>query len=1076
MFELDLPRVRRTRAGAAVAALFLSAGLAAQAQQAEAPAAGVDANAAATADLPIIPVVSLTPEPKEPVQKAAVELGGVKVLGSHIKRTDTATAQPVVQISRKDLERTGITTIGDILQTLPSAGAAFNTTLNNGGTGATEIDLRNLGSNRVLVLVDGHRWVSGLRSLSTSSVDLNTIPLAIIDRVEVLQDGASAAYGSDAITGVVNIITRKRFPGLQFSTQSGVFTQGDGLQQLHSLTGGHNFGSLFGGQTSLIGSFSFQDQKPVLAADRAISRLPLANTGLTRGSSFVPEGRSLFIPNQQNSALLNAANPGACAGLAGSVAQGAIDGQNPPVPVTIPGQLDQLPVGVNLCDIIHITGQPATSTNNFRPFTSPDDLYNYALTNYLSTPLRTYNTFAGVNHEFNDNVSFSLQFLSSVRQSSQQLAPHPLAIGNLAPVIGGFIPGQTISYNQATYISRNNPYNPFGQDIGRIDPNDPSNADPCVAPIPGAPCGPAAGLVGQGAVLRRVVEGGPRVQLQDVPTTFVRGGFNGNFDLLRLPFDWEAGYSFGQSRQKQLLTNLFRQDRVQQALGDNCTGDCVPLNFLGGPGTLTKEMLAYVQYNDYNSTVQKQYDAYVNVSTSIPGLIWGSPLGIAFGGERHTSHYTFLPSLEAINNTTSGLTSLPTDGGIASKEGFLELSLPLVPAGVNLPLLNKLELSLAGRYSDYGAYGHSPDGKVGLAWKPYRDLLLRSTFSTSFRAPDVGNLFLGNAGSYPGLVDPCDPANGRRPAGSNADANCTADGVSASQLTAQILSPFVGNPNLKSESSHSFSAGIVFSPAQIEGLDLSVDYFKIGLNDFITAPGGQYALDRCYSSPSNQRSFCGNVTRAADGTLLQVLNQFTNFPKISTSGVDFEFNYALPTKAFPLLASLGKFKLVSTATFVSSYNQFIAGADGTLQKFGLVGKGNFENGVTLPRWKINPSLQWSNGPFQGSISSRIIGEQVEPCDDGRTPTLVSLGLCSDPNHKNPDGSDGPLNTIKMKARTDLQLGYNLKRYQTAFTLGAQNIFNVDPPISYSAFANSFDGGTYWVPGVMPYFSLKKDFK
>ena len=144
---------------------------------------------------------------------ANTELETITVVGSRIKRTDIETSQPVFVIEREDLAKTGLSSVGDILQDLTTSGAALNTTFNNGGNGETNVNLRNLGANRTLVLVNGRRWVSNLFGI----VDLNTIPVSVIERVEVLKDGASALYGTDAIAGVINFITRKDYRGIDLS-------------------------------------------------------------------------------------------------------------------------------------------------------------------------------------------------------------------------------------------------------------------------------------------------------------------------------------------------------------------------------------------------------------------------------------------------------------------------------------------------------------------------------------------------------------------------------------------------------------------------------------------------------------------------------------------------------------------------------------------------------------------------------------------------------------------------------------------------------------------------------------------
>ena len=491
-----------------------------------------------------------------------------------------------------------------------------------------------------------------------------------------------------------------------------------------------------------------------------------------------------------------------------------------------------------------------------------------------------------------------------------------------------------------------------------------------------------------------------------------------------------------------------------------CVAPCVPLNFFGGPGSVTAEQLAYIQYTDLSSTRSTQSDLYFNLSTTVPVPFLPDAIGIAAGVERRTSKYTDNPSPEAIDGTTAGLTSMPSNGSVAAKEVFVELDIPLAK---DLPFMQELGLNLAGRISDYGDLGKSTNGKIGATYHPIKDLLLRSAFSTSFRAPNTGELFLGNAGSYPGLTDPCAAPE----AGSVTETNCDADGVAPyTQLTSQFYAPFTGNKNLKSETSHSLTAGFVFSPSAINGFDMSVDYFRIKLDNFITPPGAQFILDQCYKTPG--RAGCEFITRNSQQQLLSVLNAFQNLPSQDTSGIDFSVNYILPTKSIEALASLGKFKLAGNATFLSSYAQTVLGSDGvTLTRTGYVGT------LALPRWKINPSLQWSNGPFSGSVNTRIIWGTFESCDDGITPSLSELGLCSDPTHRDVDGNLSPRNRVKYAFKTDMQMGYVYKPAKASITLGLENAFDRDPPISYSS-SNSFES-SYWVPGRLPYISLKKDF-
>jgi iron complex outermembrane recepter protein len=1003
----------------------------------------------------VVPVRAADAEAPPPTaRERATELDAVEVTGSRIARTDYETAQPILAISREDIDRTGLINIGDLLQDLPGTGSALNTQFNNGGTGATEVDLRNLGSNRVLVLVNGHRWVNGLRSLSTSSVDLNTIPLGAIERVEILKDGASAIYGSDAIAGVVNIITKKNVEGLAVSSQYGQYEQGDGRTQEHNLSYGTSFTTGLPGTTNFFGNFSYAQSTEVFARDREISRLPRPGTGLTRASSFIPEGRILFVPDVQNAARLGT---GKCPGIAGGVVQGALDDEG--VPVTVPPQVAMVP-GLQLCDLIHIAGAGSNATTDYRRFVAGPDSFNFSDISYLATPLKTYSGFTTISHQFGNGFGLNFEGLYNLRKSSQRLAAQPLCVGEICPIIGGQIPGQGISYNQATFAPADHPFNPFGQDVGS------SAEDPT-----------GQGLIGTGAILRRVVEIADRDQIQETPTVFARLAAHGDFVLpfswsALQPFTWEIGYSYGRTKQDNVLAGQIDMQRLMLGIGPtaNCTGDCVPVDFFGGQGALTQEMIDYIAFTAYESTEQKQSNLFAGFSTSLNDVLPAGPLGVAFGFEMRKDDYNFLPDSHAIDGTTSGLPQKPTAGTVEAKEAFMELAVPLY-SGVQF--FEELELSLAGRYSRYEQFGSALTGKAGLRWKPYQDLLVRTTYSNSFRAPDVGNLFLGQASSYPALVDPCVPGEtSPRQDGNNVDQNCSADGVddSVTQDFLQILSPFGGNEELKPETSNSFTFGVIFAPQYAPGLEVAVDYFNITLKNFITAPGGQFVLDQCYGSDPDARSdYCRFISRNPSNNQLQsVLNLFNNFPRIETTGVDFGVGYSVPTE------EQGTFRFAVDASYLIKYDQFTEDAAGKLEKERQAG--TYDGNTAWPRWKINPSLNWSRGPMSASWSAKVVYHVIEPCNDGIPPSLVSLGVCSDPNNVDDTGAPDPQNKIDTAVRHDLQFGYALEEAKLDFIIGVQNALDRDPPISYATQpAIGYNPSDYWIPGRLPYLRLKKTF-
>jgi iron complex outermembrane receptor protein len=335
------------------------------------------------------------------------------VTGSRIRHSPLDQPSPVTFVDQKDISRTGLSSIADVLQRLPGSAGGLNTKSNNSGNlgnppdgggvgaGASEINLRYLGSKRTLVLVDSMRFINGSSASGIpASVDLNAIPQAAIERVEVLNDGASAIYGSDAIGGVVNIITKTKQDGLEASAQHGIFKEGDGFTQNYDVS--YGFGIKSTGTEVIVGG-SYVSQKPVFAGDRAFSKFPdpfltQCNSGC---SSATPNGRFLVL-------------------------------------------------GQNLTLIAPVTGIPTLA--DYRGFTTPDR-YNFQPTNYLLTPYKRYSAFANVEQPLGDDIKFSGKFFFNRRQSANQAAPLPLFIG---PDSGNGNLLDNIT------IDATNPYNPFG--------------------------------------------------------------------------------------------------------------------------------------------------------------------------------------------------------------------------------------------------------------------------------------------------------------------------------------------------------------------------------------------------------------------------------------------------------------------------------------------------------------------------------------------------------------------------------------------------------------------------------------
>ena len=307
-------------------------------------------------------------------QQLSQQLETIEVLGSHIRNVDLETQHPMLVLDRADIERTGLTSISDIVQSIVANGETMNRNINGGANhGAQEVNLRNLGSNRTLVLVNGARWAQEI----SGAVDLSAIPLALVERVEVLLDSASAIYGSDAIAGVINIITRKDYDGGEFGAYFGQTSYDDGDRHAYDLSFGHK-----GDNWSASGGIEYSRDDPVFAGNRALSAVPVYGLppGAT-GNQFTPY--TFLIPDSD----LNAVVAG-----------------------------DGLPLRL-------INGRPGTSPNDFRPIDINQDLYNYAPVNYLQTPQQRRAVFAQARYEFSPNLAFSADALFNQRNSAQQLAP-----------------------------------------------------------------------------------------------------------------------------------------------------------------------------------------------------------------------------------------------------------------------------------------------------------------------------------------------------------------------------------------------------------------------------------------------------------------------------------------------------------------------------------------------------------------------------------------------------------------------------------------------------------------------------
>jgi len=775
------------------------------------------------------------------------QLGKIEVTGTRIKRTDVETAQPVTILTATQLKATGLTSIGDILQTVSQSGAALNTTFNNGGNGRTNIDLRFLGANRVLVLVDGRRWIPGLGGPGEQGVDLNEIPVSIIDHVEILQDGASAIYGSDAISGVINIITIKNYNGAEANAYTSIYSgQGhhDGKVQEYDFTVGSS-----GDKAGVVMNVAYVNQHEIWAGARSISKEPIRDGGQASGSSATANGRFLFIGGPLAGKTFGT---GGCAAYKpASHSYGTCD-----LNLTTP-----------------VTGKPSTS--DFHNFTNTDR-FNFAPANYFVTPNERTSFYTQGHYDLMDNLTFNAELVFNKRDSNQALAASPIFIGL----------GQSTENGQGIGVGKTNIYNPFGVDFV-------SN---------GSQYNPATNelmlLFG-----RRPVEGGLRIFNENVETFQFTGGLKGYFNLGGNEWDWDLNDTYADDYQSNITTGLFNTSRLAQALDSpgfaqcvNVAG-CVPFNIFGGVGSITPQMLQYTQFEEHDLSEVQMRNYTGNINGSLVDMPAG-PLSLAVGYEYLELNGFFHPDSTVSSGNTTGNVTQPTDGRTKTSAEYVELDIPLV---ADAPGFKMLDLDVANRWSKFEWKGGIPGsvgpagsfvshfanastGRAALKWQPSDSLLVRAAWSQGFRAPSVSELFLGNSDSFPAASDPCAKSPGSWD-GVPADLPAGCKGVSRTQPNAQIKSTIGGNAKLHPERALSRSIGFVYNPDFIPGFDFSLDYYKIELNQEITAIPPQTILNGCYI---NQNTTDCQLVTVQGKSITNILDTNTNIGGIKTDGVDID--------------------------------------------------------------------------------------------------------------------------------------------------------------------------------------------
>jgi outer membrane receptor protein involved in Fe transport len=915
-----------------------------------------------------------------PNQPTEAETGGeIVVTGSRIARRDLETAAPVSVVSQEEFQLTGAVNVEQVLNQLPQVVPGATAFSNNPGGGVSTLDLRGLGSTRTLILVNSRRYIF---YDANQIVDTNTIPAFLIQNVETVTGGASAVYGSDALSGVINFKLRNDLNGVIAGGQYNITERGDGRRYNGYIAVGTTLGGDERGHATVYGEY--YRRAAVFQGARSFSQVDLTENSFTNPTAFVVGGSSTTPTARITSTLSAAACP------AGNVFCGPQGGY------------------------FATAGAARVRTGA--------DTFNFAPDNYLQVPQERYLLGGYADYDFVDGHTAYVETTFINNRVANQLAATPVT-GTFQVNINAVSP-----FLNAAAIAQ----------LRQLD----------------ATVG-TGNTVGDGvvpvAIQRRAIETGGRNSLDERNAFRFLAGVRGP---VTAGFNYDLYYSYSRTRNANVQAGNISRSAFQRGLN----GTDPAINIFG-PGTLTPAMVDQISILAQNGDISTLQVANGSVSGNLFNLgLGGDDIGIALGGEYRKVAAQFIPDTALSSGDVIGFNAGdPTAGSYNVKEIFGELNVPII---AQKPFFYALNLNGAFRYSDYSldAVGGVWTYSGSAEWSPIRDIKFRGQYQRAVRAPNVAELFGGQAVNFPQATDPCSLAS----AATNATVRnlCIATGVPANavgtaalQLNSQIQSLIGGNPDLQEETSDSYTAGVVLRPSFIPNLSITADYFNIKIEDTISTLGGglNNTLDLCYNTVQDINSvYCQALvgTRNAlgqfDGTNPPaILN--ANVGTLRTEGVDVQVDYSQPL-GFSLVGNeSSKLNFYFLGTYTDKFDITAVAAlpqnvDSCAGRFGQL-----VCGTPRPKYKWTSRISLLDGPATLSFQWRHLGA-VRDDDDG-TNYLVE----------------------RIKAYNIYSLAASfIANDQLTFSVGVNNLFDKKPTVLG---ANKEQAGTY--PSV--YDVLGRDF-
>lgn len=846
---------------------------------------------------------------------AAEEETEVIVTGSRIRQANLETTSPVTQVTAADIDTQGVNRVEDLVNQLPQAFAAQNSTVSNGSTGTATINLRGIGSQRTLVLVDGRRMPYG--GVTNSAADVNQIPTQMVERVDVLTGGASAAYGSDALGGVVNFILRKGFEGVEFDASYGLFQHNNGFGG----PGATSLRDVIAARSARNpAQFQLPDDNVTDGTQRQYSMTVGVGTEDGRGNitayaSYL-DGDEILQRDRDFSACSLGANPTTSFACGGSA-------------TSFPGLFttDFATVLLTL---------DSANPNQFRNYSGATDAYNFGPLNYYQRPERRYNFGAIGSYEFNDKAELYTTLMFTDYRSIAQIAPG-----------GAFFDTATINCGNPLLTTTQ---------AGQIG---------CSA------ADIAADATTDLYIGRRNVEGGGR--RQSFRNSTFRGVVGVQGDLSEA-WNYDVSAQYSRLSADQETQNYFVIERLERALdvvstanGPQCRSvvdgsdpNCVPYNIfrLGG---VTQEALDYLQAPGIQTGTIEQDVFSASISGDLGSVGFKSPAAedgvqVVFGAEYRRDKLENVTDALLATSALSGTggATIGIKGATKVTDIFTEFKIPLVE---DKPAAYRLGLEAAYRFSDYGDSLTTDTYKFALDWAPIEDVRLRASYQRAVRAANIIELFTAQGFNLFDLDDDDEPCG---PARTATLAQCVATGVPAANYgSIALISPagqynFTqgGNPDLDPESSDTYSYGIVFTPRFVDGLNISVDYFKIEVDGLVSTFGAINTLDACYVS--NDADACGRIRRNAAGQLWvgsgNVIDTNINIGSLKTSGFDIVANWTGIE-----IGNWGSLSFNLTSTYL---DELITEPGPGIEPYDCVGFFADVCGTPNPEWRHRFRAQW----------------------------------------------------------------------------------------------------------------------